>query len=238
MAWTGGPPRTCAAGAPSSWLQTAPAPTTHELFSESTAAASTAGCQKHLYCPRGSSQLGSPPEREALGRFKGSACAVALRALGGAGRVESFPEASATRSCRSSRAACPALHVRASVAFVVPGAPWRSGGALRRPRAASVRQVPPPARPPARPRRHHSAPTCGGAAEPRGGREGGREVGGGETARHGGGGERRWRKRRGAALPGSTASWLACSRPGRPSPRAPRASKRTEESMVRNLGVD
>lgn len=131
---------------------------------------------------------------------------AALRAAAGAGREEGFPETSATRRCRSSRSraarrAPPTTSVRR---LAVPGAPWRSGRALRRPRAASVRQV--------RPRRHHRAPTCGGAAEPRGGREGGRDERGRErgreAARHGGGGERRWRKRRGAALSGSTASWL------------------------------
>lgn len=186
------------ARAPRSWLHPASAPTTHELFPGSAIAAWTASSQRHLYCPRGPSREDHHGERPR--KREGCAGAQSCERQRGRGerKVSQKPRPLAA-------AGAPALGPRGvprpprrSVAFVVPGAPWRSGRALRRPRAASVRQV--------RPRRHHRAPTCGGAAEPRGGREGRQregEVGGGRPTRRGRGAAVAQ-----AAVPGSTASWL------------------------------
>lgn len=226
MPGTGGPPRTCAAGAPHSWLHTASAPTTHELFPGSATAARTAGSQRHLYCPRG-------PGREAHhGERPGTraGCAGAQRSGRQRGRGE---RKVSQKPWPLAAAGAPALGPRGvprpprrSVAFVVPGAPWRSGRALRRPRAAGVRQV--------RPRRHHRAPTCGGAAEPRGGREGGTKEGGrGEgrppdTAGEGSGG-------------GASGAERRCPGPrlrGCLLPTGPAEPAGSDESMVRNLAAD
>lgn len=206
-----------------SWLSTSSVPTTHELFS------GPQPLQNIFIVPT------DPARREATRESGGAGLSVARArsAPSGrrAGREERFPEAPATRSRRSSRSparrrAPPTTSVRPSQ---LAGAPWRPGGALRRPRAGSVRRV----QPPARPRRHHSAPTCGGAAEPGGGREKGREPP--DTAGEGsGGGASRAEQRcpglllRGCVLP---------TRPSEPAGRA-RASERPEESMVPNLAAD
>lgn len=109
---------------------------------------------------------------------------------------------------------------RRSVAFVVPGAPWRSGRALRQseqPACGRSARVVTTAR---RPVAARLSPAEGGRDD--------RGKGGGEAARHGGGGERRWRKQR---CPGPRLRDCVL-------PTGPAEPAGSEESMVRNLAAD
>lgn len=207
-----------------SWLSTSSVPTTYEFFS------GLQPLQNIFIVPT------DPARRKATRESGGAGWSVARARSAPSGRRagrECFPEAPATRSRRSSRSparrrAPPTTSVRPSVAACRRPLEvrWSTAAPANRQRAAG-----PAARPPARVVTTARRPVAARLSPAEGGRKGG---------------SRQTRRGRGAAVAQAARSSAArvyccvaaCSRPGRPSPRAARASERPEESMVQNLAAD